>query len=133
FDYPAGSNTQTACATPTATPNRANCYPGAGAPNDLTPKGSYPGSASPYGTFDQGGNVWEWNDVIISGSYRGVRGGPSGFRPNSLAASYGVVTTDPAYESGFMGFRVASIPEPSTGLLVIAGLLGLAGWRRARD
>jgi hypothetical protein len=23
------------------------------------------------------------------------------------------------------------IPEPGTGLLVIAGLLGLAGWRRA--
>jgi hypothetical protein len=32
-----------------------------------------------------------------------------------------------------IGFRVAStIPEPGTGLLVIAGLLGIAGWRRAR-
>jgi len=25
------------------------------------------------------------------------------------------------------------IPEPGTGLLVIAGLLGFAGWRRALD
>ena len=31
-----------------------------------------------------------------------------------------------------VGFRLAMIPEPGTGLLVIAGLLGFAGWRRAR-
>jgi len=30
------------------------------------------------------------------------------------------------------GLAVSSIPEPSTGLLVIAGLLGLGGWRRVR-
>ncbi len=29
---------------------------------------------SPYGTFDQGGNVGEWNEAHF-GSYRGVRGG----------------------------------------------------------
>ena len=42
---------------------------------DLTDAGSYTGSASPVGTFDQGGNVFEWNEAIISGSSRGVRGG----------------------------------------------------------
>jgi hypothetical protein len=26
----------------------------------------------------------------------------------------------------------ALVPEPGTGMLVIGGLLGLAGWRRAR-
>ena len=30
------------------------------------------------------------------------------------------------------GVAVSSIPEPSTGLLVVAGLLGLSGRRRAR-
>ena len=35
-------------------PNRANCDDAVG---DLTIVGSYTGSASPYGTFDQGGNV----------------------------------------------------------------------------
>jgi hypothetical protein len=30
-------------------------------------------------------------------------------------------------------FTFEVIPEPGTGLLVIAGLLGLGGWRRARD
>lgn len=36
--------------------------------------GAYTGSASPYGTFDQGGNVYEWNEQIV-GSSRGRRGG----------------------------------------------------------
>jgi len=30
-----------------------------------------------------------------------------------------------------LGFRLAMIPEPSTGLLVVAGLLGLGVRRRA--
>ena len=38
--------------------------------NYLTVVGSYPDSASFYGTFDQGGNAWEWNDAVISGSVR---------------------------------------------------------------
>jgi len=29
-----------------------------------------------------------------------------------------------------VGFRVASIPEPGTGLLLSLGMLGVAGWRR---
>ena len=27
--------------------------------------GEFQNSASPYGTFDQGGNVWEWNEAIV--------------------------------------------------------------------
>ena len=36
--------------------------------------GSYTGSPSPFGTFDQGGNVSEWNETA-HGPERGVRGG----------------------------------------------------------
>jgi sulfatase modifying factor 1 len=125
FDYPAGSDTQTTCATPTATANRANCdY----AVVDLTIKGSYPGSASPYGTFDQGGNVGELNEAIF-GSSRGFRGGNLLNDPIDLAASSRFISPATA-EDLYIGFRLVMIPEPSTGLLVLAGLLGL-GMRRS--
>jgi formylglycine-generating enzyme required for sulfatase activity len=130
FDYPAGSDAQTACSTPTATPNHANC--GSNDPARTT-RGSYTGSASPYGTFDQGGNVVEWNEAIIGtyGVYRGARGGSIRGGVWELAAAdrgYGV----PTVELDFIGFRVAMIPEPGTGLLLMLGLLGLAR-RRRRD
>lgn len=70
-DYPAGSNTIISCSPPTATPNRANCEQAAD--NNLTIVGSYTGSASPYGTFDQGGNVWEWNENLDFGPSSGFR------------------------------------------------------------
>ena len=27
--------------------------------------GEFQNSDSPYGTFDQGGNVWEWNEAVV--------------------------------------------------------------------
>jgi formylglycine-generating enzyme required for sulfatase activity len=129
FDFPAGSNTVTTCSTPTATPNRANCGNAVAIGGQLTIRGSYTGSASPYGTFDQGGNVFEWNETI-TGSNREIRGGQFSTGPSDLGAStrYDISTG----LEGAVGIRLAMIPEPSTGLLVVAGLLGLAGWRRAR-
>jgi formylglycine-generating enzyme len=129
FAYPAGSSTPTACATPTATPNSANCQAAVG---DLTPVGGYTGSASPYGTFDQGGNVWQWNETISTGACRGFRGGAYDGFP-ALLASSSDNCGNPTNEAASVGFRVA--PEPSAGLLRIAGLLGvvgLAAWRRVR-
>ena len=125
FDYPAGSDTQTTCASPGGTPNTANCSTPVG---DLTAVGSYTGSASPYGTFDQGGNVWEWNEARHP-VVRGLRGGSFDMDPSDLAAW--ARTGGTASAAAFLvGFRVASIPEPGTGLLVLTGLLGLAGSRR---
>jgi formylglycine-generating enzyme required for sulfatase activity len=131
FDYPAGSDTQTTCAFPPTTgSNTANCYDG----DDygIADVGSYTGSSSPYGTFDQGGNVWEWNDAIISGpnrAYRGLRGGAFNASASYLAASCRC-SLGPEYELNDIGFRVASIPEPGTGSLLILGMLSLASWRR---
>jgi cysteine-rich repeat protein len=105
FDYPAGSDTQTTCAGPGPTANTANCdvvvY-------DLTDVGSYTGSASPTGSFDQGGNVSEWNEALI-GSNRGLRGGGFGSTPDNLAASVRTVFGAPPFGSVSTGFRVASI------------------------
>jgi len=108
YDYPAGSDVQTACALPRATPNTANCWP---AVQDLTDAGDYTGSGSPNGTFDQGGNVYEWEETIFGGSYRGLRGGSFISLPSYLAASDRIVG-NPVAADNFVGFRVASIPEP---------------------
>ena len=62
--------------------------------NYLTDGGSYEGSAGPYGTFDQGGNVWEWNDAVISVSFRGLRGGSwSTDFENNLRSSFRIQRT----------------------------------------
>ena len=53
----------------------------------LTDVGAYSLSDSPYGTYDQGGNVWEWNEEIVYGSYRGIRGGSWDDDASDLAAS----------------------------------------------
>jgi len=118
FEYPAGSDTQTVYAAPGATPNTAN---EAGAVGDLTEVGSYTGSASPIGTFDQGGNVNEWNEAVSFtccggipvSDVRGLRGGGFNSSPFDLAASRrsAGVPTEPNGNFG-RGFRVASILEP---------------------
>ncbi len=129
FDYPAESNVQTACAAPSATPNSANCLNAVG---DLTNVGSYTGSASPNDTFDQGGNVWEWTEGYEeAGGFYVQRGGSYGFTPGNLESSIQRLGT-PTDEVDFVGFRVAMVPEPGTALLVMTGMLTLAGWRRRR-
>jgi formylglycine-generating enzyme required for sulfatase activity len=137
FDYPAGSNTQTTCTVPGAAANTANC---GWVHRDPTDVGSYTGSPSPYGTFDQGGNVMEWNEIIIQGSDRCVRGGTLLNSPTFLAASVRVAY-DPTINNDLVGFRVASIPEPQIPALPKWGYVALAGglivvgavvmWRRA--
>ncbi len=83
-----------------------------------------------FGTFDQGGNVWEWNDAVISGSSRGLRGGAFGNGESFLRAS-NRNSSGPTDESVGFGFRVASVPEPTSVLLTMfAG--GLMLIRRKR-
>ena len=129
FDYPTGTNAPTTCTTPAAGLSTANCeFPFRGA---VTNAGAYTGSASPYGTYDQGGNVWEWNERIVDGSLRGARGGSWNSPALGLAASDPNPVYFPTIESGAGGFRVASlVPEPGTGLLVMTGVLGMALRRR---
>jgi len=131
FRYPTGSNTVPTCSgLPTAAPNTANC----GNPfGSLVPVGSYPNSPSPYGTFDNGGNIGEFNETIIQAG-RVFRGSSWQSQPQFLGSEYrGAGDMESEHPTG--GFRLAMIPggyvpEPGTGLLVIAGLLGIAGGRR---
>jgi len=81
------------------------------------------------GTFDMMGNVWEWNETLIYGSHRVNRGGSCNNFVDTLSSST-QNNIGPASECWDLGFRLASIPEPTTILLLGAG--GLAVLRRRR-
>jgi formylglycine-generating enzyme len=110
-----------------------------GGPYWRTLVGDYENSSSAYGTFDQGGNVFEWNEGIVyledTSSTRGVRGGSWISNSNNLLSSardiYGYGTT---YERNNLGFRVAMVPEPGSIVLIIAGALCqlVYAWRRRK-
>jgi len=93
---------------------------------DFTPVGSY--AANFYGTFDMGGNVMEWNEAIIVGIARGLRGGTL-FTSNNFLRADDRIGTSPSSESLDLGFRVVQVPAPSAvALLALGGVL--AGRRR---
>ncbi|MCP4246446.1 MAG: formylglycine-generating enzyme family protein [bacterium] len=67
-------------------------------------------SDSAYGTFDPGGNVWEFNEALI-GSYRGLRGG-SFINPEGILHAAHRYYYYPTGEDSSVGFRVAAVPGP---------------------
>ncbi|HIG40228.1 MAG TPA: hypothetical protein EYQ14_06745, partial [Gammaproteobacteria bacterium] len=75
YNYPAGSDSPPTMSAPTSESNSANYGGGENAVGSTAVVGSYSGSPSPYGTFDQGGNILEWTDSIPEESKRAIRGG----------------------------------------------------------
>jgi len=133
-NFPNGTDIAPTAVAGGTTANTA-VYGGQSGPADITNAGGL----SAYGTMGQGGNVWEWNEIAYDGSKdtagesRGVRGGAwddVGGDGVYLGASYRLAANSPSYEDYSTGFRVASVPEPSTGLLVVLGLSGLLLKRR---
>ena len=138
WDYPMQSDVPTVPSNDLTTPdggNNANFYQGGytiGPEYYTTLVGEFELSESPYGTFDQGGNLWEWNETAIAGSSRGWRGGGWDYNSFRLHASYRLSIL-PAAEIGYIGFRVASVPEPGSITLLVCGLLtGLVWYRRRK-
>ncbi len=133
FQYPTSSNMTPTTSGPTALPNHANFFPsGLFHPTDV---GAYTGTTSPYGAFDMGGNVWQWNEALIVGSVRGFRGGSFDAVSDSLLSSTND-GMDPTNRSRDLGFRVANIPtgyipEPSTGVLAVIAC-GMMWWCPSR-
>jgi len=93
------------------------------------------GSEELNGTFDMMGNVWEWMESpYSSGDYgttseRGLRGGSCRHGDYSFVSSLRI-DLPPFGEGTTVGFRVASVPEPCSLMLLVFG--GSALLRRSR-
>lgn len=100
--------------------NYANTAQWNGAIGNLTTVGTN-GSPSYYGTFDQSGNIWEWNDSVIQSVYRGIRGGAyntSLSQVSDLSSTSRRFAT-PTTNAVNYGFRICcSSPVPTNNSLI---------------
>ena len=139
--YPTGTNTDPGRDMNDVSGNNANfiIYPSnylLGSSYWRTNVGEFQNSDSPYGTFDQGGNLWEWNETILdgngeTGNCRALRGGGFGNDVAFLQTHERNIII-PDGETAYFGFRVSVVPEPSSIVALSAGLLGLVGLIRRK-
>ena len=96
--------------------------------NYLTDVGAYTQSSTFYGTFDQGGNVIEWIDYYDGVAFQGLGGGSWEDTQDFLRSS-SRGGASPTVETRHIGFRVATVPEPSTGMLGVIACGAMLCWR----
>ncbi len=102
-----------------------------GSPYYRTEVGAHENSESPYDTFDQGGNLWEWNERADTDLSRGLRGG-SWYLGSVWLAAPSPDHYNPVFGHSHIGFRVVQIPEPTTITLLLCGLASLLWCRRRK-
>ena len=94
------------------------------------------GLGSAYGTFGQDGNVSEMMEGEYGAPYndaRVLRGGYWASPESSLRFPYRSSAIGPTTADSSIGFRVASVPEPSSAsLLIFVAATTFATRRRAR-
>jgi formylglycine-generating enzyme len=138
WDYATGSNSAPIQALTDGTLAGSAVYNGveAGVPADPADV-NLAGGLSAYGTMGQNGNVWEWQESAMDGinnsstENRPARGGIWGNTEDTLRSS-ARFATPPSFSSNTVGFRVASVPEPSCAVLMMgSGLMLFLRRRRA--
>ena len=111
--------------------NNANYGNSTDLTNYLTPVGAFAASPGPYGTYDMGGDLFSGTRRSYRARVVGARGGCWEFNQDYMSSSY---RNDfgPAYSNLGIGFRVASVPEPSTIAISLAGAACLLAYTRRR-
>ncbi|MGD0463524.1 MAG: SUMF1/EgtB/PvdO family nonheme iron enzyme [Tepidisphaeraceae bacterium] len=147
WTYATRSNTLPGADAPPGGSNSANYYGASGYavtqstttdPNQdyLTDAGAYSSSTSYYGTFDETGDVFQWNETVLDGSRRGIRGGSWNdeyWLDLSSAETDASEYLIPDGSDGYTGFRVAMVPEPVSGVMLLTmGVMALMH-RRPRE
>jgi len=97
-----------------------------GSPYWRTEAGAHENSDSPYGTFDQGGNIAEWDEAVVHplrGPSRGMRGGACLGLGGDMSAGNRLIYDHPTAEFTYAGLRVAMVPEPACGVLLLLGMV----------
>lgn len=125
FAYPTSSNSAPATVSSgTAAATAVFDLVGSG-PADITQAGGL----SPFGVMGMGGNVYEWQETLASGSSRRMlRGGSWQDNPSNLTSAR-LADHLPSVERPSLGFRVASlaaVPEPSSFALLGLGAVAMA-------
>jgi len=95
------------------------------------------GGLTPYGVMGGAANVWDWVESAFDGTNstgsedRTFRGGAYGQNALLIQSSYRQ-SVAPDTSAADMGFRVASVPEPSTYALFLLGAGAIYLWRRRK-
>lgn len=113
WKYPTRSDAVPTSEAPVGGSNSANYdSPSSLENNRITPVGAYTASVSYYGTYDQAGSMWEWNDAIYSDYEgnpltRGMRGGSWSLGIINVS-KFGPRDYEPSYDDDDSGFRIAT-------------------------
>jgi autotransporter-associated beta strand protein len=113
YRYPTSNDGAPSTSPPTSVSNSANYNNVVG---NLTDVGAYTGTTSPFGAFDMGGDVFQWNEAIIQTGSRGLRGGSwADLLDADMDADFDALSSHerssnyPTSELSDVGFRVASL------------------------